>query len=263
MFRRYLGKYGYPAIAGIFYLTYILVQIYPVSLHPFRLLVGQAYDTYQHLWSTWWYRYSLTVLHVNPNNLVTLFYPFGVYNPVILASPLPHLFTIPLQPILGLIGTYNFFLIISFPLCGLAMYALAYDLTRSHLGSAVAGFVYAFFPAKMMHIFGHYLEFHLYWLPLYVLFLLRTIKSPTWKNALLAGIFLALSTLSHIIHAAYFVIPVTLIVLLYYLVAMPKSILALKSLAFLSMTLIVGVMIALPFLLPYITSNKAAFEVGG
>ncbi|MCE5258327.1 MAG: hypothetical protein LLG44_04610, partial [Chloroflexi bacterium] len=67
-----MGRYRkalYPTLAGIFYLAYALVLLYPVSLNIRTLLPGYATDTYQHVWISWWYRYSLTDLHINPNNL--------------------------------------------------------------------------------------------------------------------------------------------------------------------------------------------------
>lgn len=246
-----LNKAIYPLLSSIFYLAFTLLLLYPVSFNLFKLLPGYATDTYQHLWISWWYRYSLTTLHVNPNNLVTLFAPDGMYNPLIWASPLPHLLSLPLQSLLGTIGAFNVMYIISFPLCGLAMYALAYDLTHSHAGAFIAGFVFAFFPAKTIHLVGHYLQFHIYWLPLYILFLLRLLKKPTWKNAALCGVFLGLSVLSHFIHAAQFVLPITVIIFAYALITRQK-IWNVKGLLRLLLVFIVALVIILPFYGPYV-----------
>lgn len=237
-------------------MAYAMFIMYPVSLHPLTSMVGQAYDNYQHLWSMWWFRYSLTELFTHPNNLTILFAPLGMYNPIIFASPLPHLYSIPFQYLLGAIGTYNIFLLASFPLCGMAMYALAFDLTKAHLPAFVAGFVFAFFPAKTIHMLGHYLQFHIYWLPLYVMFLLRLLSSPCLKNAILTGVFLALSTLSHMIHAAYFVVPITLIILLYYLVKHKRLLFTSKTLCYLVSAFLVGIVIMLPFYLPYLVHHS-------
>lgn len=254
------NKVVYPLLAGVIYLAYTLLLLYPVSFHIFTLLPGYAIDTYQHLWISWWYKYSLTSLHINPNNLVTLFAPNGMVNPLIWASPLPHLLSLPLQYLLGTIGTFNVMYIISFPLCGLAMYALAYDLTHHHAAAFIAGFIFAFFPAKTIHLVGHYLQFHIYWLPLYILFLLRLLKNPTWKNAALCGVFLGLSVLSHFIQAAQFVLPITLVIFVYAFFTRQKIWNA-KVFLRLLVIFVVAVVIILPFYGPYLFgSHRSELE---
>ncbi|MHB9034246.1 MAG: hypothetical protein ACYC6L_14505, partial [Anaerolineae bacterium] len=249
--KTWLYRARFPLLAGAFYLIYTLVLLYPVSLHMRTLLPGFATDTYQHLWIMWWYRQALAVLHINPNNLVTLFAPDGMVNPLIGTSPLPYLLAIPLQVLLGTITTYNLLLILSFPLCGLAMYALARDLGISHAGAFVAGFIFSFFPAKTIHLAGHYLQFHIYWLPLYVLFLLRLFRQPSWKNGALCGLFLGLSVLSHMVHAAQFVLPITALIFIYALLARWRM----RNWAFWTRLALAGglaLAIILPFYGPYI-----------
>jgi hypothetical protein len=240
-------------LAGLIYSIITMIILYPVSIRPNALLPVHAYDTYQHVWSLWWFRYAIINLNISPSQVTHLFAPEGIYMPLLMTSPIPHLFSIPLQPILGLIGTYNFLLIISFPLCGLAMYMLAFDLTGSHRGAFIAGLIYAFFTGKMVHLVGHYLQFHLYWLPLYILFLLRTLKRPTIPNALFCGIFLALSCLSHLIHTAFFVAPTTAIILIYTLITQWRSILTVRTLSHLALAFALGAAILAPFFLPYLT----------
>lgn len=247
-----IARHKHILVTGLAYQIITIIILYPLSIRPGTLLPVHAYDTYQHLWSLWWFRHAIVHLGISPAQVTHLYAPEGAYMPLLMTAPIPHLFSIPLQPIFGLIGTYNFLLLISFPLCGMAMYALALDVTRSRPGAFIAGLIYAFFPGKMVHIAGHYLQFHIYWLPLYVLFLLRLIRQPGRKNALLTGLFLALSSISHLMHAAYFVGLITPFILLYYLIFDRRAILNRRFAGGLTTALIVASIIMAPFYGPYI-----------
>src|SRR5262245_11107816 len=51
----------------------------------------------------------------------------------------------PLQWLVGQpLVTYNLMVLLSFPLCGLAMYALAWKMTRNRAAAFLAGLAYAF-----------------------------------------------------------------------------------------------------------------------
>lgn len=50
------------------------------------------------------------------------------------------------------IGAYNITLLLSYPLCGLAAYALVWRLTRRHDAAALGGLAYAFNPYRVAHL---------------------------------------------------------------------------------------------------------------
>jgi hypothetical protein len=192
---------------------YSLITIfitYPIAFRLTSVLPGGFRDAYQHLWSLWWTKKALLELGDSPANLTYLYSPMGMYHPLLWVTPYVQLLSIPLQTPLGLIGTYNLLWLISFSLCGLTMYLLGYYLTGSQVAAFVTGLIFAFFPNKFAHSAGHYLQLPIYWFPLYVLYLFKLFRSPSRKNTILCGIFLAFSSLIHIIHTAYFVIPITL-----------------------------------------------------
>ena len=200
LLKRRLYQARLPIVAGIFYLIYTMVWMYPVSLHPLTLLPGNVYDTYQHLWTMWWFRYSITVLHVNPNNLTTLFAPYGHTIRLYLPSHYLTYLRSHYSPSLAQSDPYNLLLIASFPLCGLSMYALTYDRPNRIWHHLPQDFIFGFFPAKTMHIVGHYFSFISIGCHYMCYFYYARSKSPSWRNAILAGVFLGLSTLSHLIH---------------------------------------------------------------
>lgn len=234
--------------------TYTLISIilnYPISVRFKSLLPLTPPDHYQHIWSLWWTKKSLLDLHQLPSNLTYLYAPDGMNHPMLWATPLIHILSIPLQMVLGLVPTYNLLALISFPLCGLTMYVLADYLTDNKPAAFIAGMIFAFFPAKSVRWCGHFLQFHIYWFPVYVMYLIKMVREPTIKNGIRCGVSLALSSLVHTIHTAYFIIPVTLLIGLHYLIS--KRIRLDMPLARASLTAVgVTIVLVLPFYGPYI-----------
>jgi hypothetical protein len=77
---------------------------------------------------------------------------------------------------------------------GLGAYLLAMELTGDSLGSFLAGVVYSFasphvFPAA----WGHLPTYTAQWIPFFLLFWIRLVNSPGWKNLLVAILFFILA----------------------------------------------------------------------
>lgn len=237
------------------YTALTLIVHYPVSLYPASILPGSPVDTYQHMWSLWWTRHALVDLHTLPSNLTHLYAPVGMDHPLLWVTPYVHLLSIPLQRVMGLIPTYNLLALLSFPLCGLTMYLLAYDRTRDRSAAFVAGLIFAFFPGKGIRLCGHYLQLPIYWFPLYVLYLFKLLRDPTVKNALWGGVLMALSSLIHTIHTAYFVLPVTALCLLYHLVYARRLVFRWSFIKALALMGGIAFVLVLPFYGPYLYSS--------
>jgi hypothetical protein len=93
------------------------------------------------------------------------------------------------------ITAYNVLFLSGFALSGAGMFLLMRSLT-GHTGAAfVAGFVFAFLPYRFMH-YAH-LELQMaQWMPLCLWAINRTIQYGRRRDGLMAGLFLALQTLS-------------------------------------------------------------------
>ena len=87
----------------------------------------------------------------------------------------------PLQWLSGSpITAYNATVLLSYPLCGVAMYLLVWRLTR-HAGAAfLAGLAYAFAPYRTGHI-GHIQILLSFWMPLSLLGLHAFLESRRWR----------------------------------------------------------------------------------
>ena len=198
---------GYCALTAIF--------TYPAALHILAQPAGST-DAHEYVWELWWGKTALLDLHTNVANLTSLYYPQGAHHPVIWSDAYLFLLSIPLVLLSGPVLAYNVHFFASYVLTGFATYLLCLALTRRHGASFVGGLVFAFAPIRSDHASHGMLSLMVtYWLPLYVLSLMRLFRKPGARNAVLCGIFLGLSVLSSPLHLLHFVIPFTLVFLLY------------------------------------------------
>ncbi len=267
---RHLGRaltvWGGAPIATLGYLAAALVLLYPVSLHPLTLLPVHAYDTYQHVWSLWWVRYSL--LHgISPAQVTHLYAPSGLYFPLVWTWFVSLARGVLLQPLVGLVGTYNILTIATFPITGLTTYLLAREVTGSRIGAFFAGLVMVFAPMRTIRLVGHFFLLDTSWLALYTLFLWRLLKKPCWKNALGCGISLALIAFSHMLYVAYFALPVTLLLVLYTLAtgwrALPKGALLRFGMAAVVIALVIVAPLYAPYLRDHLQDPARFVQEGG
>ena len=73
-----------------------------------------------------------------------------------------------------------------------------------HLAAFLAGLIYAFASNRAVYAaLGHYDMVTTQWLPFYALYLLKTLREPRLKNAVLAGLFFAMAALAEMIFASF------------------------------------------------------------
>jgi hypothetical protein len=133
----------------ILYATLTVVMTWPVTARMTTHLVGDGDDMWVHYWNNWWIRRVLrqggsvyhTDLLFHPTGVSLLYHNFGWVNVAIWLA---------LEPLVGGIAAYNLAHLIHVPLCGLAMFALARHLTKSHAVAFVASLIFAFWPYRML-----------------------------------------------------------------------------------------------------------------
>jgi len=245
---------GHLVVLGL-YVAITLVVTYPLLFHLSTHVVqadeGWALDALQYVWTMWWTDRALFELHTSPANLQWIQFPSGVYHPLLLAVNYVGFVGLPLTRLASPAVAYNVLTFLAFVLNGFAAYLFCLDLTQSRWGSFVGGLVFAFLPSRMAHAIGGHVDLiSTYWFPLYGLFLMRLLRRPRARLAVLCGVSLALSTWVQVMYVPYFLVPLTAVILAHVSVVERRSLR--PALPALALMLGVAGLAAAPFLLPFL-----------
>ncbi len=180
--------------AVLVFIVYLLLSI--VMTWPLLAQLGEVLpwnnrgDHWMHQWTYWW---VLKALNEGQNPFYTrlLYYPDGVSLITHNIAWLNIAFWIPLQAIVGGFAATNLIYIGLFAFNGFAMYLLIRDLIGSQSASFIGGLIFAFWPFLTSQT-GHPNSIIAFWLPLALLFLIRTLENGRIRDAVLTGVFLAL-----------------------------------------------------------------------
>ena len=176
------------------YVLLTVVMTWPVTARLGTHLAGGRDDLRHHQWNFWWVKKSIMEGY-NPFYTHLLYHPHGVslvYNSMAWLSIAAWL---PLQAIIGNNAAYNLIFMTAFALNGFTMYLLARELTGSLPAAFIGGLVYGFWPYTMSH-YDHPSMMTVFWVPLALLYLRRTLERGQKRDALLAALFLALTGLT-------------------------------------------------------------------
>jgi hypothetical protein len=192
--------------AGLFYLMCFAALTHPLLSRFSTHLFADEKDGLQGVWGMWWVDQSVRVLHKPPWWTDYMHHPHGVS--LLGHQPLPFngLAGIPLMRVLTLVEAHNFMLVFAFVVAGVNAFLLAYELTRSYVGSLVGGFVFSFSNYHFAHAEGHITLTSLEWLPLFALLWLRFITLPSVGRALAAALVLLMVLLCDYYYFAYCVV---------------------------------------------------------
>jgi hypothetical protein len=180
---------------SLLYVLLTIMMTYPAVLFLRTKVMGGPEDNFHFLWNLWYVAHSLFDLHRSPFFCPDVFVPFGFSlirnqdlspGTVVLFSPLTHF--------LGEVFTYNFLILLSFPLTAFGTYLFARELWSSRLAAFLAGLIVGFCPYRFTHAAGHLSIVSTQWIPFFFLYLERLISGRRWKNAVLAGVFFGLSS---------------------------------------------------------------------
>jgi hypothetical protein len=183
------------ALVTLGYLVLTMALTYPAILHLGTRFLCDGFDCYQNVWNMWWLKTALLDLHTNPSHTTYLHHPSGITLLLQTFNPFNGLISLPLQAVFSLRTVYNLIVLFSFVASGLGMYYLARYLVGSRPAAFVAGVVYTFSPYHFAHGLGHLQLIAMEWLPVYILFIIKTFDEGGYRNATLAGLFLILTSL--------------------------------------------------------------------
>ncbi len=173
-------------------LGYILVTVvvtYPAIREFSTSMIGWGGDRYIYLWNMWWTRHALLKLGTSPLFTDYIFYPKGLSLAFHDFSVVLTVLSIPFQAFFSLSEIYNLFYLLSYILAGFGMFLLVRYLVGDQHAAFFAGLVFAFWGGRSYYIDHLYLA-SIQWMPLSVLFLVKTFRERSYRNPLLAALFL-------------------------------------------------------------------------
>ncbi|NCC33166.1 MAG: hypothetical protein EOM24_14300, partial [Chloroflexia bacterium] len=177
------------------YLLFGLILMAPVLPSVDQAIPGgavAAIDGWQHVWHVWWVHHALAQ-GMHPLFTPLLYYPEGVdlaLHPLNLSNGL---LVLPVTALAGPLAGFNAAVLLALTLAGLAAFWFARQLGAQPGVAFVAGLIFTWSPYHMTKVWDGQLELiAIQWLPLYALFLLRTVTHPGYRDPLLAALFLAL-----------------------------------------------------------------------
>jgi len=191
-----------------------------------------AFDESTFAWNLWYFKHALLDLHVSPLHTDLIWYPLGIDLILYTYNFFNALIALPLQLALSLPVASNLTLLVATVLSGFGAYLLALSVLGGkwanarvltgeladaqagsrrdlslHLAALLAGIIYAFASNRAVYAaLGHYNFYTTQWLPFFALYLLKTLRQPGIRNAIMAGLFFALAALAEITYASFLVL---------------------------------------------------------
>ncbi|MCL5035571.1 MAG: hypothetical protein M1269_00500 [Chloroflexi bacterium] len=210
------GPFSLPRVI-FYYFILSLIVTFPLVLYLKSTIIGDfAGDMWKHIWGFWWIKDNLINYHTFPNKTELLNYPYG--GAIFFIDSLGAILSIPLQFIFGLTASYNLMILFNLTLGGVGMFLLARYLSKNVVAAFIAGVIFAFSSFTMTQIESGVTEvLNIGWVPLYILYFIKTMKERSLLNPVLAALFLFLSTFGSW-YFGIFNILFTVIFLLYFLI---------------------------------------------
>lgn len=166
-----------------------MVETWPLTLHLTTHLTGRPTDdTGVYVWNTWVFRHELLAGH-SPFFTSTLFAldaptDLSLHNYTAFADVI----AVPLQPIFGVVGSFNLIFLLNIALAGLGTFLLAHRITGRVAESWLAGFVFACSPFITARSTSHFSLVAAAPLPVFMLLIDRTWESRRTRDAIFTGL---------------------------------------------------------------------------
>lgn len=234
------------AFAGFLALT--LLWAFPVIKNFSTTMFGVGGDRYIYLWDMWWMKTALLDLRVNPLKTDYLFYPGGVSLAFHDFSIFNALVSVPLQYLFTREEIYNVLYLSTFIIGGFGCVLLLRYLTGSAAAGAISGLIFVFWGGRAYYV-DHLSLASIQWFPFCALFLIKTLREPSYRNPALAALFFAINALSAWYYAVYMTLFAALF-LIYAALAERKQAFTLAFLKRLAALTLIFLVIMLPLLLP-------------
>jgi len=190
------------AIFGLFALA--VVVTWPLLLHMDDHVVGptERPDSIGNVWHVRWFAHC-AFTGANPYQVHTVLYPVGAADFIAKSGPcFGASLTVPLQLLFDSMTSYNIIVLLLLAFTGYGGYRLTHYLVQDRAAAFVGGALWLFAPLVHAEIAASHVEqFSLGWCLLALLYLLRTLREPGWRNPIAMGFLVAITTLSYMGYA--------------------------------------------------------------
>jgi hypothetical protein len=185
-------------LTALAFFALVSVFVFAPNLPTFSTAaIGDAHsDALKHVWGQWWVHRHLTEQGSIPLEMDLANFPD--YGRFYCLDTVNALFTVGLRPFMNATAAYNVLYLLHLALAAWAAFFLAREVSGSREAALVAGVAYAFSPYVLSFpvASGVAETSFLFPLPLVVLFGLRTIKEPGFKNPILTAVLLLMQGLA-------------------------------------------------------------------
>lgn len=182
-------------IVGVAYALLVVIMTWPSISALGQRLIGDNEDAWIFFWNNWWLREALSGdlnLFFTPH----LFFPQGTSLVAHSNSYLSSILAVIINPLFSPVASYNLVFLFGLWVGAVGMFLLVEDITENIPAAFIAGFVFAFAPYHVSQALAHAHLGSIHWWPFFALFLRRTLYLGRWRDAILAGVFGALTVWS-------------------------------------------------------------------
>jgi len=204
---------GYAAIfAAYTFLT--LVMTLPLLLRitdhlPMYPQVKGMYQGDGDPWMTVWY-FSWIREHILQGHFTRyfqdMFYPIGVEFPFSLNYASFISLAVIFQSLMAPVTAFNIIILVSFPLSGIGAFLLIRHIVGDWKAAFLGGLIYAFCPYHLSQSLEHINLANHQWIPFYILYLIRTVENGRRCDAVGAGVFLFLNTITSVYYTLFLIL---------------------------------------------------------
>ncbi|HYC26703.1 MAG TPA: hypothetical protein VEB67_01620, partial [Nitrososphaerales archaeon] len=176
---------------------YVLVTIvftWPLAANFGNFVNGNVMDVFHELWYLnldWHAPYGpFFLLYTN-----SILYPYGVPLYFQVVSPLHAIIGAPVYALFGLVPAYNFLYMFTFFMSAFTMYIFVNYLTKNRYAAFFAGLAFGFAPVHSGQGLSHLNIMASEMLPLFGYFFVRMQREPKYREAIFAGVAIALNAM--------------------------------------------------------------------